>query len=78
LLPLGDGELGSLNDFLIKVMLPRFDVVFSYDLGNGLRVERGGDTIAKWSRMKEMAQLPRSPNEAIGGITDGLRYRTGV
>jgi ATPase family associated with various cellular activities (AAA) len=78
LLPLGAGELGSLSDFLIKVMLPRFDVVFSYDLGNGLRVELGGETIAQWPRMKENQHLPRAPREAIELITHYLRYTTNL
>jgi ATPase family associated with various cellular activities (AAA) len=73
-LPVGDGEMGTLSDFLIKVMLPRFDVVFSYDLGNGLRVERGGEIIAKWPRLKESPQLPRAPREAVETITHYLRY----
>ena len=78
LLPLGSGELGSLSDFLIKVMLPRFDVVFSYDLGNGLRVERGGDVIAKWPRMKETLHMPRAPREAIELLSHYLRYTTNL
>ncbi len=73
-LPVGDGQMGSLNDFLIKVMLPRFDVVFSYDLGNGLRVERGGETIAKWPRMKETSIMPRGAREAVETVTHYLRY----
>jgi hypothetical protein len=70
----GGGELGSLTDFLVKVMLPRFDVVFSYDLGNGLRVERGGEVIAKWPRMKETPTMPRGAREAVDTITHYLRY----
>ncbi|MBA3698993.1 MAG: ATP-binding protein [Planctomycetes bacterium] len=70
----GAGEMGSLNDFLIKVMLPRFDVVFSYDLGNGLRVERGGEIIAKWPRMKENPSMPRGAREAVDTVTHYLRY----
>jgi len=73
-LPVGNGEMGSLNEFLIKVMLPRFDVVFSYDLGNGLRVERGGETIAKWPRMKDTPTMPRGAREAVDTITHYLRY----
>ena len=49
LLPLKSGpELGSLQDFLLKVLLPRFDVVLGYDLGNGLRVEKGAETFIQW------------------------------
>ena len=53
-------------------------MVFSYDLGNGLRVERGGEVIAKWSRMKEHPQMPRAPKEAVDVITHYLRYTTNL
>ena len=34
LIPVGsNGRIGTLTDFLLQVMLPRFDVVLSYDLG---------------------------------------------
>src|SRR4051794_21568823 len=52
ILPLGavtkDSELGSMNDFLLRGLLPRFDVVLSFDLGNGIRVEKGNDIFAAW------------------------------
>ena len=73
-LPIAGGGLGSLGDFLAKVLLPRFDVILSYDLGNGLRVEKGGETFTKWPRFKEQPQLPRQPREAIEAITHYLRY----
>ena len=50
-LPVGDKrELGSLCDFLLRAMLPRFDVVLSYDLGNGIRVEKGDDIFSHGPR----------------------------
>ena len=40
-LPLGvHASLGGIRDFLLRVLLPRFDVILSYDLGNGIRVKR--------------------------------------
>ena len=36
-------RLGRLLDFLLDRLLPRFDVVLSFDLGHGIRVERGGE-----------------------------------
>jgi len=30
------------------MLLRRFDVVLSYDLGNGIRVEKGGEVFSKW------------------------------
>ncbi len=70
----GAAQLGSLPEFLTRVMLPRFDVVLSYDLGNGLRVEKGGETFTRWPRYKEDARLPRQPREAVETITHYLRY----
>ena len=66
LLPLGaNGELGSLTDFLMRVMLPRFDVILSYDLGNGIRIEKGGPIFEQWPAYRENSQLPRMPRPAI-------------
>jgi hypothetical protein len=33
---LPNGKLGSLEDYLKEVILPKFDVIYTYDLGNGL------------------------------------------
>jgi hypothetical protein len=75
LLPLGDGRaLGSLTDFFLRVLLPRFDVVLSYDLGNGLRVEKGGDTFAQWPAFKENPELPKQPRAAVEALTRYFRY----
>ena len=75
LLPQGDKRvLGSLGDFLETVLLPRFDVVLSYDLGNGLRVEQGGDTFSQWPGFKENPELPRAPRAAVEALTRYFRY----
>ena len=76
LLPLPSGpELGSLQEFLLKVLLPRFDVVFGYDLGNGLRIEQGGELVSQWPWYKETGgRLPRGPREAIDCLSQYLRY----
>jgi len=75
LLPLGDAAtLGSLADFLLRVLMPRFDVVLSYDLGNGIRVEKGEELFARWPYVKETPQLSRSPREAVEVLTRYLRY----
>jgi hypothetical protein len=74
LLPLPGGPaLGSLQDFLLKVMLPRFDVVLGYDLGNGLRVEQGSEVFNQWQWTKEH-KLPRGPREAVDCLTQYFRY----
>lgn len=76
-LPGGD-EVGSLTDFVQRVLLPRFDVVLSYDLAGGVRVEKGGETISQWPTFKsglgQGQQLPRDPARAVEFITQYLRY----
>ena len=78
-LPLSDGNcLGSIYDFLRRVMMPRFDVVLSYDLGNGIRVDKGGDVLQKWPGMKETPDLPRAPRPAIEWLTRYFRYAANI
>src|SRR5215471_8265154 len=67
-------HLGSLTDFLLQVLLPRFDVVLSYDIGNGIRVEKGGDIFSKWPQIKEDANLPKAPRPAVETLTRYFRY----
>jgi hypothetical protein len=74
-LPLASGpELGSLSEFLLKALMPRFDVVLSYDLGNGIRVDKGGEHFSQWPALKENADLPRTPRAAIETLTRYFRY----
>jgi hypothetical protein len=74
-LPLGSqASLGGMRDFLLRVLLPRFDVILSYDLGNGIRVEKGGELFAQWTAVKEMPELPRAPRPAIEFLTRYFRY----
>src|SRR5688572_16620676 len=46
-------RLGTLQQFVLDVLMPRFDVVLSYDLGNGVRVVKGGQIFTKWPNFKE-------------------------
>jgi hypothetical protein len=71
-----EGELlvGSLTDFLERVLLPRFDVILTYDLGNGMRVERGGEKLKEWPAVQLSPELPKAPRPAIEFITRYLRY----
>ncbi|HVF09764.1 MAG TPA: ATP-binding protein [Abditibacteriaceae bacterium] len=74
-LPLGAKmELGSLSDFLLRALLPRFDVILSYDLGNGIRIEKGGEIFSQWPAFKENSNLPRDPRAAIETLTHYFRY----
>jgi hypothetical protein len=75
LLQIGEKRmLGNLYDFLTKVMLPRFDVILSYDLGNGIRIEKGGEIVTKWPAYRESAELPRAPRQATEWLTRLFRY----
>lgn len=75
LLPLGaKAEIGTLTDFLLRVLMPRFDVILSYDLGNGIRVEKGEKLFSSWPRLKESAELPKAPKAAVEFLTHYFRY----
>ena len=75
LLPLGvQSELGSITDFLGRVLMPKFDVILSYDIGSGIRIEKGGDHFSKWPGLKENVQLPKHPREAVEMLSRFLRY----
>jgi hypothetical protein len=72
--PRGELRLGTLSDFLLNVLLARFDVVLSYDLGNGIRVEKGGEKFASWPAFKENQTLPKAPRAAVDTLTHYFRY----
>ena len=75
LVPSANGlRLGWLSDFLMNVMLPRFQVVLSYDLGNGIRVEKGGEIFSKWPAFQQNSDLPKAPRPAVERLTHYLRY----
>ena len=67
-------RIGTLTDFLLQVLLPRFDVVLSYDLGNGIRVEKGGEVFSKWPQVQKDPNLPQVPRAAIEFLTHYFRY----
>jgi len=74
-LPLRDkASLGGIRDFLLRVLLPQFDVILSYDLGNGIRVEKGGEIFSQWIGANESPELPRQPRPAIEFLTRYFRY----
>lgn len=77
LIPTDSGyRIGSLNEFLLRVLLACFDVVLSYDLGNGIRVEKGGEVFSTWPEIKQnpSQSLPSAPRPAIERLTHYLRY----
>ena len=74
LVPSPTPHLGGLTDFLAQVLLPRFDVVLSYDIGNGIRVEKGGEIFSRWPQLKENPDLPKAPRPAVEALTRYFRY----
>ncbi len=67
-------RLADLRSFLLNVLLPRFDVVLSYDLGSGIRVEKGGQIFQSWPNLKDAQPLPKSPRAAVELLTHYFRY----
>ncbi len=63
----------NLAGYLEDDLLRGFPIVLSYDLGNGLRIERGGEIVEKWGGAN-LTNLPREPLAAIHYITRYLRY----
>jgi hypothetical protein len=74
LVPGAPGAIGNLRDYLLKALLAPFDVVLSYDMGNGIRVEKGGDIFAQWLKLRKTPELPKSPQAAIESLTHYFRY----
>lgn len=70
----GGPRIGTLTEYLLEVLLPRFDVVLSYDLGNGIRIEKGGAAFSTWPYYKDNPTLPRQPRPAIETLTHYFRY----
>ncbi len=71
-------SLGSLAEFLSRVLLKNFDIVITYDLASGIRVDKGGDAIQQWPLFKQTQTLPREPRQAIEWITSFLRYSSNL
>jgi hypothetical protein len=66
--------LGALSEFLLSGLLTRFDVVLSYDLGNGIRVEKGAELFSKWPAFQESQKDWKSPRPAVENLTRYFRY----
>jgi len=67
-------RIGALPDFLLGGLLSRFDVVLSYDLGNGIRIEKGAETFSKWPYFQESQKDWKSPRPAVETLTRYFRY----
>lgn len=72
------GRRVSLVRCLDSLLLGGFQLVFQYDLGNGLSIVRGGERLTEWPPMKEVPSLPRDPRAAIEMITRYMRFRANL
>lgn len=76
--PLHDSKgerLVNLYRWLEAELLAGFAVLFSYDLGNGLRIERGGELLQEWPGGRELLEgPPREPLAAVEAVGRYLRY----
>jgi len=73
-LPGATPRLGALPDFLLGGLLSRFDVVLSYDLGNGIRIEKGAEVFSKWPYFQESQKDWKAPRPAVETLTRYFRY----
>lgn len=67
-------RLAALPEFLLGVLLSGFNVVLSYDLGNGIRVEKGAEVFSKWPHFQESQKDWKAPRPAIETLTRYFRY----
>jgi len=67
-------RLGALSEFLLTSLLTRFDVVLSYDLGNGIRIEKGAELFSKWPAFQESQKDWKTPRPAVETLTRYFRY----
>ena len=68
----------GLDTFLRERLLGSFDVVIGYDLGNGIRVEKGGDRFSEWPAAAKDVTSARAPREAIHVLTHYHRFCANV
>src|ERR1700761_3802729 len=66
-------RLVNIENYIENELLAGFQVLFCYDLGNGLTVQRGSERLAEWVPAV-MQSLPRDPQAAIRFITRFGRY----
>ena len=67
----GSPRLGSLDDYIMSVILPKFDIVHSYDLGNGIVAVK--DTVPPMPLKTAEGENVRHPRVAIETMTKFFR-----
>jgi ATPase family associated with various cellular activities (AAA) len=69
-----DGQLITIERYIQDVLLEQFDVIFSYDLGNGLTVERGAEKLTEWVPAVQRSLSQGPPPDAMRLISRYARY----
>ena len=72
-LPLS-GTLVNLARFIETELLSGFQVIFTFDLGNGLKVVRGAELLGDWSGARLLEKNVCQPLAAIELVSSYLRY----
>src|SRR5260221_12788264 len=67
---------GSLVDFLKRVLMPQFDVIFNYDLGKWLRVERGGEMLKEWPPIQVSPEMTKATRPSAEPLSREFIYFT--
>lgn len=70
---LPDGTIGTLDDFFLNHMFDPFDVVLTYDIGNGIQCVKGAGIFNPENKSLAYSKTPRS---AIESFTEFFRYVT--
>ena len=73
-----DGRLVPLARYLETQLLGGFQVVFTFDAGNGLAVARGAERLRDWPAFEKLGPLPREPRAALEVVARYLRYRANL
>jgi hypothetical protein len=71
MVPYSDGavQVGTLDDFFLQTLFGPFDLVLTYDVGNGLRVVKGDKLFGL-----DVKDLPTSPLGVASTISQYLRF----
>lgn len=64
-------SIGNVTDYLTDVQLRKFDLVMSYELGTGLRIESGQEF---FQSLRFADDLPKEPTKAIAYLDHFLRF----
>lgn len=71
------GQLVNVEQYIRDELFADSDVVFTYDLGNGLGVARGGELLADWVP-SALRSLPDDPLGAFRFVSRYLRYLANI